>query len=137
MNVYVVMQKVFFKKELKRYDDDFWNVQKSFVNPNKLVYSTMDVEDRKLKKFDEIIWKTVFDIENLRRLEIKVPFTPDNIKQMENEVKEKSKIYEARYQEIYDHLEEMEEERRQGKKIDISKWKALEFIMHHHKELLP
>lgn len=66
----------------------------------------MDIEDERLKDFDEIIWGRYFDPQHIVYKKIFIPFTPDNIQKMQ-----------GLYDEITDEMDA------------IHKWKELGYVM--------
>lgn len=116
MNIYVILKNIYKNEfELERFDEDFWNVKKPFIDPERIIYSTIDIEDEKIKDFKDIIWGRVFEPEKKIYSKVIIPFTPNNIIQMKKEYKEKTKGYKKKYKEIYDNLEALRKQRKQEK----------------------
>lgn len=113
MNIYVILKnKQKDEYELEKFEEVNWKRLKPIIDPERIIYATPDIEDERLKNFNEIIWNRVYSPIHKIFTKIIIPFTPDKITVMNEIAMEKSLSLEKKYQEKYEQYEKDREERK-------------------------
>lgn len=121
MTIYAILKNKFENcDELERFDEEKWERRKALIDNSRILYSTMDIEDERLKDFDEIIWGRYFDPKNIVYKKIFIPFTPDNIQKMQGLYDEITEDLLKKTIELCEQLEKQKEEKRK-KRIEERK----------------
>lgn len=160
MTIYSILKNKFENcDELERFDEEKWERRKGLIDSSRILYSTCDIEDEKLKDFDKIIWGRYFDPKYKVYKKIFIPFTPDNIQKMQSLYDEITEELLKKTIELCEELERKKEEKHKKRieerknnpkfqtyieqkeynntlipegtnEIDaIHKWKELEYVM--------
>ena len=78
-----------------------WEKRKLYLDPSIIVYSTTDIEDERIRDFDEIIWGKILEPVRKKFTKVKVKFDPHHFQEMEESACEKLKaliaVYEKRF----------------------------------------
>lgn len=83
MDMYVIL-KVGDFEELEHFTEDKWEITKTRINPDRVLYVTPDIDDERLNVFNMIVWERVFNPVTKQYQKSTVPFSKD-VKQIEKE----------------------------------------------------
>lgn len=83
MDIYVILSVGDFE-ELEHFTQEKWEITKTRINPDRVLYVTPDINDERLNVFDSIVWERVFNQITKQYQKSTVPFTKD-VNQMAEE----------------------------------------------------